>query len=198
MQVAQEGREWQVLHKFKEFKDLYGMIVEQFPTVILPMSCRVIHEYYSDMAKLLQKNQKPSIQDNKIALEKFMNDLGEIPQICGSQIFRDFLDIKETPIPTKSSNVDKKNSYSKEIKENRGANYYDFTNPGLFSKDKNSYEDSDVNGMSGDPEYESRDDYGSEIPMPENVYANPPKKFHSVKNESMTMSKGPQKRLFIN
>lgn len=209
MQVAQEGREWQVLHKFKEFKDLYGMIVEQFPTVILPKSCRVIHEYYSDMAKLLQKNQKPSIQDNKIALEKFMNDLGEIPQICGSQIFRDFLDIKETPIPTKSSNVDKKNSsmlmardnrnnYSREIKENRGANYYDFTNPGLFSKDKNSYEDSDVNGMSGDPEYESRDDYGSEIPMPENVYANPPKKFHSVKNESMTMSKGPQKRLFIN
>lgn len=208
MQVTQEGREWQVLHKFKEFKDLHGMLSEQFPTVSLPKSSRVIHEYYSDMTKLLQKNQKPSINDNKIALEKFMNDLCEIPQICGSQIFRDFLNIKDTTTPTRMHNIDKKNSsmlmtregknYSKDIKENRGTNYYDFTNPGLFSKDKNSYDDLDVNGLSRDPEYESRDDYGSEIPTPENVYANPPKKFHSVKNDSITMGKGPQKRLFIN
>jgi hypothetical protein len=208
MKVSQEGREWQVLHKFKEFKELYGTIVEQFPTVILPKSCRVIHEYYSDMAKLLQKNQKPSIQDNKVALEKFMNDLSEIPQICGSQIFKEFLNIRDSTVPIRMANLDSKNgsmliakegkNYSKDIKENRSVNYYDFTNPGFYSKEGNLYDDLDPNGLSGEKEYDLRDDYGSEIPTPENLHTNPQKKFHSVKNESMSTSKGPQKRLFIN
>lgn len=97
IKVTKDNKEWEVRRKFKEFCDLYNTLVADQPSLSLPKSCKVIQDFYNHMKTFVEKSHKLPLEDRKIALEKFLNDLAEISQVRSSSAFKEFLIIQEPP-----------------------------------------------------------------------------------------------------
>lgn len=84
---------WNITRTYKEFCELNHNLTKTFPTVKLPESVNYITGFTNNVSSVLSSKKRALLEDRRLALEEYLNDLFKIPQIANSQVFKEFLKI---------------------------------------------------------------------------------------------------------
>jgi hypothetical protein len=84
---------WNITRTYKEFCEFNHNLSKAFPTVKLPESVNYITGFTNNVSSVLSSKKRALLEDRRLALEEYLNDLFKIPQIANSQVFKEFLKI---------------------------------------------------------------------------------------------------------
>jgi hypothetical protein len=84
---------WKISRTYKEFCELNHNLVKTFPSVKLPDSANHILGFGGNVSSLISSKKRAILEDRRLALEEYINDLFKIPQIANSQALKEFLKI---------------------------------------------------------------------------------------------------------
>jgi hypothetical protein len=93
MQVKMGKGVWKVSRTYREFCDLNHAFINQFPGIKLPSSSNQVLGFGGNLSTYNPSKKRSGLEDRRLALQEYLNDLFKIPQIASCSTLRDFLKI---------------------------------------------------------------------------------------------------------
>ena len=84
---------WKISRTYREFCELNQQLIQTFPGVKMPASANQILGFGVNVSSLVSTKKRTLLEDRRVALEEYINDLLRIPQVAASGLLREFLKI---------------------------------------------------------------------------------------------------------